>query len=76
MASRASWLHASSARCDDYGTRFEEGSEHFFAYAFEFVNVHHHAASWGSLGVLIMSALQAIGLTTHARRDWRCPPPP
>ena len=46
--------------CDDYGhARFEEGSEHFFAYAFEFVNgrtIMH--GELGSLGVLVMSALQ------------------
>lgn len=46
--------------CDDYGhARFEEGSEHFFAYCFEFVNgftIMH--GEIGSLGVLIMSALQ------------------
>ena len=47
--------------CDDYGhARFEEGSEHFFAYAFEFVNGHTIMhGELGSLGVLIMSALQA-----------------
>jgi len=46
--------------CDDYGhARFEEGSEHFFAYAFEFVNGHTIMhGELGSLGVLIMSALQ------------------
>jgi glycerol-1-phosphate dehydrogenase [NAD(P)+] len=46
--------------CDDYGhSRFEEGSEHFFAYAFEFVNGHTIMhGELGSLGVLIMSALQ------------------
>jgi glycerol dehydrogenase-like iron-containing ADH family enzyme len=46
--------------CDDLGhARFEEGSEHFFAYAFEFVNgrtiMHGELVS---LGVLIMSAIQ------------------
>jgi glycerol dehydrogenase-like iron-containing ADH family enzyme len=46
--------------CDDYGhARFEEGSEHFFAYAFEFVNGHTIMhGELGSLGVLIMSTLQ------------------
>ena len=46
--------------CDDYGhARFEEGSEHFFAYCFEFVNGHTIMhGELGSLGVLIMSALQ------------------
>jgi glycerol dehydrogenase-like iron-containing ADH family enzyme len=46
--------------CDDYGhARFEEGSEHFFAYCFEFVNRHTIMhGELGSLGVLIMSALQ------------------
>jgi len=46
--------------CDDYGhARFEEGSEHFFAYCFEFVNGHTIMhGEIGSLGVLIMSALQ------------------
>jgi glycerol-1-phosphate dehydrogenase [NAD(P)+] len=46
--------------CDDYGhARFEEGSEHFLAYAFEFVNGHTIMhGELGSMGVLIMSALQ------------------
>lgn len=46
--------------CDDYKhARFEEGSEHFFAYCFEFVNGHTIMhGELGSLGVLIMSALQ------------------
>jgi glycerol dehydrogenase-like iron-containing ADH family enzyme len=46
--------------CDDYGhARFEEGSEHFFAYCFEYVNGHTIMhGELGSLGVLIMSALQ------------------
>jgi glycerol dehydrogenase-like iron-containing ADH family enzyme len=46
--------------CDDYGhARFEEGSEHFFAYCFEFVNGHTIMhGELGSLGVLILSALQ------------------
>jgi glycerol dehydrogenase-like iron-containing ADH family enzyme len=46
--------------CDDYGhARFEEGSEHFLAYCFEFVNGHTIMhGEIGSLGVLIMSALQ------------------
>jgi glycerol dehydrogenase-like iron-containing ADH family enzyme len=46
--------------CDDYGhARFGEGSEHFFAYAFEFVNGHTIMhGELGSLGVLIMSTLQ------------------
>ncbi len=46
--------------CDDYGhARFEEGSEHFFAYCFEFVNGHTIMhGEIGSLGVLIMSAIQ------------------
>lgn len=46
--------------CDDYGhARFEEGSEHFFAYCFEFVNGHTIMhGELGSLGVLLMSALQ------------------
>ena len=54
--------------CDDYGhARFEEGSEHFFAYAFEFVNGHTIMhGELGSLGVLIMSALQGNG-PDHAR---------
>ena len=46
--------------CDDYGhARFEEGSEHFFAYCFEYVNgrtIMH--GEIGSLGVLILSAIQ------------------
>ncbi|MFN8624359.1 MAG: iron-containing alcohol dehydrogenase, partial [Chloroflexota bacterium] len=47
-------------RCDDLGhARFEEGSEHFLAYCFEFVNgrtiMHGELVA---LGVLIMSALQ------------------
>jgi glycerol dehydrogenase-like iron-containing ADH family enzyme len=46
--------------CDDYGhARFEEGSEHFFAYAFE--HVTGRALMHGelvTLGVLIMSTLQ------------------
>ena len=46
--------------CDDYGhSRFEEGSEHFFAYTFEHVTgrtlMHGELVA---LGVLIMSALQ------------------
>jgi glycerol dehydrogenase-like iron-containing ADH family enzyme len=46
--------------CDDLAhARFEEGSEHFFAYCFEFVNgrtiMHGELVS---LGVLIMSAIQ------------------
>jgi glycerol dehydrogenase-like iron-containing ADH family enzyme len=46
--------------CDDYGhARFEEGSEHFFAYAFEQVTgrtlMHGELVT---LGVLIMSSLQ------------------
>jgi len=46
--------------CDDYQhARFEEGSEHFFAYCFEFVNGHTIMhGELGSLGVLIMSAIQ------------------
>lgn len=46
--------------CDDYKhARFEEGSEHFFAYCFEFVNGHTIMhGEIGSLGVLLMSALQ------------------
>lgn len=46
--------------CDDYGhARFEEGSEHFFAYCFEYVNGHTIMhGEIGSLGVLIMSAIQ------------------
>lgn len=46
--------------CDDYQhARFEEGSEHFFAYCFEFVNGHTIMhGEIGSLGVLLMSALQ------------------
>lgn len=46
--------------CDDYGhARFEEGSEHFLAYTFEFVNSHTIMhGELGSLGVLIMSTLQ------------------
>jgi glycerol dehydrogenase-like iron-containing ADH family enzyme len=46
--------------CDDYGhARFEEGSEHFFAYAFEFVNGHTIMhGELGSLGVLLLSTLQ------------------
>jgi glycerol dehydrogenase-like iron-containing ADH family enzyme len=46
--------------CDDYGhSRFEEGSEHFFAYCFEFVNGHTIMhGELGSLGVLILSAPQ------------------
>jgi glycerol dehydrogenase-like iron-containing ADH family enzyme len=46
--------------CDDYKhARFEEGSEHFFAYAFEFANGHTIMhGELGSLGVLIMSTLQ------------------
>lgn len=47
-------------RCNDLGhARFEEGSEHFFAYCFEFVN--GHAIMHGelvTLGVLIMAAIQ------------------
>lgn len=47
-------------RCDDLGhARFEEGSEHFFAYAFEFVTgrtiMHGELVC---LGVLVMSAIQ------------------
>ena len=46
--------------CDDYGhSRFEEGSEHFFAYTFEHVTgrtlMHGELVA---LGVLIMSTLQ------------------
>lgn len=46
--------------CDDYGhARFEEGSEHFFAYTFEHVTrrtlMHGELVA---LGVLIMSSLQ------------------
>jgi glycerol dehydrogenase-like iron-containing ADH family enzyme len=46
--------------CDDYGhARFEAGSEHFFAYAFEHVTgrtlMHGELVA---LGVLIMSSLQ------------------
>lgn len=46
--------------CDDYGhARFEEGSEHFLAYAFEYINGHTIMhGELGSLGVLIMSTLQ------------------
>ena len=66
--------------CDDYGhARFEEGSEHFFAYAFEFVNGHTIMhGELGSLGVLIMSALQG-NRPEYAReivRARRGPPPP
>ncbi|MFM2106596.1 MAG: hypothetical protein RL338_1628 [Chloroflexota bacterium] len=47
-------------RCDDLGhARFEEGSEHFFAYTFEFVTgrtiMHGELVC---LGVLVMSAIQ------------------
>jgi glycerol-1-phosphate dehydrogenase [NAD(P)+] len=47
-------------RCDDLGhARFEEGSEHFFAYCFEFVTgrtiMHGELVC---LGVLVMSAIQ------------------
>lgn len=47
-------------RCDDLQhARFEEGSEHFFAYCFEFVNGHTIMhGELVSLGVLIMSAIQ------------------
>jgi len=47
-------------RCDDLKhARFEEGSEHFFAYCFEFVNGHTIMhGELVSLGVLIMSAIQ------------------
>ena len=46
--------------CDDYGhARFEEGSEHFFAYCFEYVNGHTIMhGEIGSLGVLMLSAIQ------------------
>jgi glycerol dehydrogenase-like iron-containing ADH family enzyme len=46
--------------CDDYGhARFEEGSEHFFAYCFEFVNGHTIMhGELGCLGVLLLSTLQ------------------
>jgi glycerol dehydrogenase-like iron-containing ADH family enzyme len=47
-------------RCDALThARFEEGSEHFFAYCFEFVNGHTIMhGELVSLGVLIMSAIQ------------------
>jgi glycerol dehydrogenase-like iron-containing ADH family enzyme len=46
--------------CDDYGhARFEEGSVHVFGYCVEVVNGHTIMhGEIGSLGVLIMSALQ------------------
>jgi len=47
------------AGCAEYGARFEEGSEHFLAYVFEWLtNEHRVHGELISFGVLVMSFVQ------------------
>ena len=75
-ARRVSWsCIASSARCaTTTGTlASRRAREHFFAYCFEFVNGHTIMhGEIGSLGVLIMSAIQGNRPESPAR-SWRRP---